>query len=484
MSRQGPRAAGTGKVPAAGGPAAPSTDHSKADEEDSMRIVHRLAALIAGACLAAPATVGAAGPFVDVGKQEPITILTPSTPWTGAFTSVVSLYEEQTGNKIKLDVNPFGGVLEKARNDLRAGGGGYDAVMLDTQWTIEMYEGGFLTPFADIEPGYDAPKEVLRYDDSGYWNEQKRWRTSKGGKLMAFTVLGNVPLWYYRTDALKEAGIAPPRTIPEVLASCAKLSKPPATYGAVIRAERGNGIRYEWSQWMVGRGGTVARDPENGDYTVVVNSRENKAALDDFIEVVRKCGAPNPGAIGQNDVIQLLSTGKALQGQLVLAAWANFQDPKKSAVVGKLDVAPIPRAPDGRTGAVIGNWNYAIPKAITPARKKAALAFAKWMMSYDAQIAYAKAGGIPNRVDVLTSDLARDPAYRWMPAYLETLKTAKQELGYLEGPQVEQILGLRLNQAVIGELSSGKALNLAAQEIRDVFDKNKRRTGLLAPLPE
>ena len=37
---------------------------------------------------------------------------------------------------------------------------------------------------------------------------------------------------------------------------------------------------------------------------------------------------------------------------------------------------------------------------------------------------------------------------------------------------------------MIGELSSGKALNLAAQEIKDIFDKNKRRTGVGQPLPE
>lgn len=449
-----------------------------------MQIAKWVGALVGGVAGACFGVAVAAVPFVDVGKQEPITILTPSTPWLPAFTSVVELYEQQTGNKVKLDVNPFGGVLEKARNDLRSGGGAYDAVLLDTQWTIEMYEGGFLAPFQEIDPAFVAPKEVLTYDDSGYWNEQKRWRTSKGGKLMAFTVLGNVPVWYYRTDALKDAGVAPPKTVPEILASCAKLSKPPATYGAVIRAERGNGIRYEWMQWMLSRGGSVVRDPENGDYTVTLNSAQNKAALDDFIEVLKKCGVPNPGSIGQGDVIQLLSTGKALQGQLVLAAWANFQDPKKSAVVGKIDVVPIPRAADGKHGAVIGNWNYAIPKGVSPARRKAALAFARWLMSYDAQYAFAKAGGIPNRIDVLTSDLAKDAAYKWMPAYVETLKTAKQELGYAEGAQVEQVLGLRLNQAVIGEMSSGKALNVAAQEIKDIFEKNKRKTGLSPPLPE
>jgi len=234
--------------------------------------------------------------FLDVGKQPPITVLIGSTPWYPAFEKVVGLYEDQTGNKIKLDVTPFGGILEKGRNAVRSGQSPYDLMMLDTQWTIEFYEGGFLTPLADIEPGFDTPKEVLRYGDSGYWNEKKRWRTANGGKLMAFTPLGNIPVWYYRADALKDAGVTPPKTVSDIVSSCAKLSKPPNAYGAAIRAERGNPVRYEWFQWMVSGGGTVAKDPENGDYTVVFNSPQNKATLDAFIDVLKKCGTPNPGA--------------------------------------------------------------------------------------------------------------------------------------------------------------------------------------------
>ena len=86
--------------------------------------------------------------------------------------------------------------------------------------------------------------------------------------------------------------------------------------------------------------------------------------------------------------------------------------------------------------------------------KKAAPAFARWFLSQSAQVAYGKAGGIPVRSDVLSSDLAKYPMNRWMPAYLEALKTAKQELGYQEGAQVEAVLGLKLNQALIGELNS------------------------------
>ena len=109
------------------------------------------------------------------------------------------------------------------------------------------------------------------------------------------------------------------------------------------------------------------------------------------------------------------------------------------------------------------------------AQKKAALAFSRWFLTLRRAARVCAGGGIPNRSDVFTSDLAKEPQLRWMPAYLETQKFAQQELGYAEGAQVEQILGLRLNQALIGEMSSGKALNTAAKEIEEMFRKNGRR---------
>ena len=440
--------------------------------------------LLAVIALAAAAPSLAQKTFLDVGKQADITVLVGSTPWYPAFEKAVGLYEQQTGNHIKLDVTPFGNILEKARNAVRSGQSPYGLMTLDTQWTIEFYEGGFLSPLTDIDAAFVMPKEVLAYGDSGYWNAQKRWRTADGGKLMAYTVLGNVQLLYFRGDLLKQAGIAPPATWNDVLAACTKLAKPPATYGFVARGEKGNGIRYDWQSVMLAEGAQVVKNPEAGDYTVTINSPQAKAALDLYIELLKRCGPPNFGSLGQGDVIQLLATGKAPLGDVVTAAFASFEDPNKSAVVGKLETAPLPSGAGGARGAVIGNWNAVVPKNAPDAQKKAALAFSRWFLTYDAQRAFAEAGGIPNRSDVYTSDLAKNPKYRWMPAYLETQQFARQELGYAEGAQVEQILGLRLNQALIGEMSSGKALNSAAAEIEALFKKNGRRTGTLPPLPE
>jgi multiple sugar transport system substrate-binding protein len=447
----------------------------------SIRIV-RIVLVAAAFVAAAPAL--AQKPFADVGKQPPITVLIGSTPWYPAFEKVVGAYEEQTGNKIKLDVTPFAQILEKARNATRSGQSPYDLMMLDTQWTIEFYEGGFLAPLKEIDASFDLPKEVLSFGDSGWWNAQKRWRTQDGGKLMAYTVLGNVQLLYYRADVLKQANLAVPKTWADVMTVCTKLNDPPKTYGFVARGEKGNGIRYDWQSVMLAEGASVVKDPAAGDYTVTINSPQAKAALDLYIDLLRKCGPPNHGSLGQGDVIQLLATGKAALGDVVTAAFASFEDPNKSAVVGKLETAPLPAGRGGANGAVIGNWNAVVPKNASDAQKKAALAFSRWFLTYDAQRAFAQAGGIPNRSDVFTSDLAKEPRLRWMPAYLETQKFARQELGYAEGAQVEQILGLRLNQALIGEMSSGKALNTAAREIEELFKRNGRRTGTLAALPE
>jgi multiple sugar transport system substrate-binding protein len=88
-------------------------------------------ALLAAAIVAAIAGTASAQTSPDVGKHPPITILINASPWYAGFENVVKLYERQTGNAIKLDVTPFGGMLEKARNAVRGEESPYDILNLD-----------------------------------------------------------------------------------------------------------------------------------------------------------------------------------------------------------------------------------------------------------------------------------------------------------------------------------------------------------------
>jgi ABC-type glycerol-3-phosphate transport system substrate-binding protein len=90
--------------------------------EGAMNLMSFGRLLAAGSVAVLASQAVAQDSFLDVGKQEPITILINASPWYKGFENVVALYEEQTGNKVDLEVTPFDGMLEKARSAVRSSG--------------------------------------------------------------------------------------------------------------------------------------------------------------------------------------------------------------------------------------------------------------------------------------------------------------------------------------------------------------------------
>ena len=228
--------------------------------------------------------------------------------------------------------------------------------------------------------------------------------------------------------------------------------------------------------------GGIFRDEKSGDFTVTVNSPQARKALDIYVELARKSGPPNPGSYGQAQVIQALVTGKAAHATPVIAAWPQMDDPTKSAVVGKVNVAVLPHGAGGRTTPTLGHFIGAVPKNIPKERQVAALAFLRWFQSYDAQLVYAQAGQAPIRRDVYDAAFMKTPEFRWTQAVAASSPNARMMYTVPEGPQIVSLLELRLNQAVIGEKTAPDALNTLAAEIHELMQKAGYRTGRLPDL--
>ena len=428
-------------------------------------------------------TEPAGASFLDVGKQEPITVLINESPWYGGFEKLVELYEQQTGNAVYLDVTPWAGMLEKARNAVRDAESPLDILNIDQFVITELYSGGFLSPLTDIDPSFKFPKEALLMNETLFWNERTNWR-DKNGKIMSFSPNGNTLSLYYREDLYQQAGLKPPKSWDDVITACKKLHDPPNLYGVALGSERGGRIAVDFSNMMGGFGAAILKDPANGDFSVVINSPEAKKALDLYIDLLRNYGPPEFGSLGQGALIQYMLTGKVVHIVSATAAWSNMDNPEKSEVVDKVNVAALPNPTNSDQCGFLGSWCMAIPQNIPMERKKAALAFAKWFLTYEAQYKFAEFGAIPVRSDIYESDLASQRRFRWFEAYKEQIPTAVAYMGYPEGSQVSDVLGLRLNQAIIGELSSAEALNRAAEEIHAIFVKSGKKTGMLKPLVE
>src|SRR5262245_31234164 len=90
------------------------------------------------------------GAFAQIPKAAAITMVINQSPWFDGFRKLLEQYQQETGNQIQLDVNPYAGALEKIRNSLRASAGNYDLLAIDNNWMVEMFAGGFLTPVHDV----------------------------------------------------------------------------------------------------------------------------------------------------------------------------------------------------------------------------------------------------------------------------------------------------------------------------------------------
>jgi multiple sugar transport system substrate-binding protein len=424
------------------------------------------------------------GALAQTAKQTPFTIVINNSPWFEGFRKTVEAYEAETGNKVNLDVNPFGGSLEKQRASVRAREGMFDLLIMNGLYYQEFYHGGFLTPINDIDPGFKLDPQMIRYDNTVYWNDATKSH-DPSGKLMSVPVNGNIPLLLYRADLYEQHKLKVPDTWDELLANAKKLHNPPRMYGIVQRGARGapNDVSYDWWPYLNSFNGNLFKDEAKGDFTITINSPEAKAALDFYLQMAKEAGHPQTGGLAQAQIIQNMVTGRAAHALLVIAAWSQMDDPNKSAVVGKVNAARVPRSANGKPAPVLGHWLAGIPKNVPRARQTAALAFLNWFQGRGTQVKYLQAGSPPVRQDVLSDqNLWKDPKNRWMSAMADSSSHARLMWSVPEGAQIGDVLELRLNQAVIGELSSARALNMIADEAHAIMQKAGYKTGKIAPL--
>jgi len=432
--------------------------------------------LVCGAALLGGMSVPAAAQEV-----APITIVINQSPWFQGFAGLIDYYEEQTGNTVELDVNPFHGSIEKQRASSRAPEGTIDLFITNARLMPEMYASGLVHTMDELAPEFELDPNISRFDDSVCWDSEQRSFDCETGRLMGVPINPNIQMLYYRSDLYEEAGIeAVPATWDAFMAVCETLKE---VHDGICIAQRGarQGVGYNFYPYLNSFGGSIFQDPAAGDYTVTINSPEALAALEFYLELAAKHGHRQTGSIGQAEMIQQFATGQAAHIVAVIAAWDQLDDPDKSLVAGKFDVGIIPTATE-RHYTTLGHFVSTIPRNIPDERKQAAVEFLRWFQTFDAQREYAVRGGVPVRSDVLTSELGEEPRYRWMAPLAENFENA---VIWYDIPEVGEVVGvteLRWNQAVVGELTPAEALNQAAEEIHAIMERAGYKTGMLDKL--
>ncbi|MBL8697818.1 MAG: extracellular solute-binding protein [Alphaproteobacteria bacterium] len=410
-------------------------------------------------------------------KVSPITLVINQSPWFGGFKNLVEIYEKESGNKVELDVNPFAGSLEKQRNSVRSSRGQYDLLILNSGWFAEMYVGGFVEAIADIDPGFKLDPGIYTLADTCYFNPADKSMNARG-KLYTMPVNPNIPLLYYRGDLYKQAGLQPPKTFDQLYDNAKKLHQPPRMLGIVQRGARGpHTVAYDFYPYLYGHGGSIFRNQDAGDHTVVLNDAKGRAALDYYLKLAKDAGHPKTAAMDQADLIQNMVTNRTAHVMMVIAAWSQMDDPTKSAVVDKVELAVPPAQPGFRSSPALGHFLAGVSKNVPDDRKRAAVEFLRWFQTAAAQIKLAEVGGVPVHKAAYEHPMSQERRYRWMKPMAEGLPNAVNIYNFPESAEVIAVLELGLNQAIAGEVASAAALNSMADRIHKIMAEKGYKTG-------
>ncbi len=429
------------------------------------------------AMLGATGLLAAPRPGFAQTSLPPLSIVINNSPWFDGFRNLVDRYEKDTGNKVELDVNPFGGSLEKQRSSVRAAKGQFDVLIMNASWFTEMYFGGFLEAIAGIEPGFRLDPGIYTCDDTCFFDPVAKTMTAQG-KLYSMPVNPNIPLLFYRGDLYRQKGLTVARTFAELEANAKALHHPPSIYGMAQRGARGPGsVSYDFYPYLFGYGGALFRDQKAGDYTVLLNNDKGHAALDYYMELLKTAGNPKAASFDQAEVLQAVATGKAAHAIAVIAAWPQVDDPGKSIVVDKMELAPPPSLPGLPTGPGLGHWLAGISKNVPDDHKRAAVAFFKWFQTAEAQIIYTQVGGTPVHKAAYAHPMSKERKYRWMQPMAEALPYAINPFRFPESSEVVAILELGLNRVVAGEVPAGPALDDMAGQILKLMQDKGYKTG-------
>ena len=402
----------------------------------------------------------------DVGKNPEISILINTSPWLPGFEAIVEQYIRETGNPVKLDVNPFPALLPKSRNAVTAQESEYDLLNLNEQWMLEFYANDWVTPIKDIDPTFSLDQSVIDYGNAAFYNKETGVG-SADGTMYAVPVNGNIQLFFYRADLLEQAGLTPPKTWEDV-----------KTIAEAVSSDDVLGFAWrtnppEWETNAVFEsfgGGYVKYNSSTQKWEVLIGNEKSVEALQFLLDMTRLYGPENYADIGQAQLMGLMQSGHLAQAIIVGAAATSFDSVEDSTVVGKVRAVPVPGlTPESRT-TMTGIWTMGIPHNIPDDRKQAALDFLKYLLEAENQIKYTEAGAIPVRQDTYNT-LSSDPKIGWwMKAFAESTSYISPQLRISESAQVNEIIKRQIGYAVIGEQTADEAMTIAANEIYKVLN--------------
>jgi len=368
------------------------------------------------------------------------------------------MLEAESGIKLIVDQIPYDELNAKQLMDW-VGAKNYDIINPCTEWSHQYMP--FAVPLNKYigDPNYPDPE--LNDIIPGVW---KVWKPTEN--IYWFPYQPDSRVFYYRKDLIEEAGLTPPKTWNELLSAVKKLNVEGLRYGFAFPGRRGLSMNLAWIPFLFSAGGDLFDENQKP----VLNSKAGVDSLEFLLDLFNY-GPPDISAFGEFEHYGAAKRGFTATGVEASGITQAFES-VDSLVRGKIvtDLYPVKSLSIPRSAtAIMGGW--ALGAADYSKNKDAAAWAVLWLTSREVITDWQ----IHGRQHASRLSMAKNPKLLAVNPHVativETLNGAKMFFEGPEAPELEQILLLRLSQAIAKELSPKEALDVAAKEFEETLAK-------------
>lgn len=390
---------------------------------------------------------------------DTIHILMEAVPDTTYVQGAAEKFTKDTGVAVEIEAVNYQTMHEKIVTEMTAKTSSYDVVICDHTWIGEFAEAGWVIPLDD----YIAKSG---FDTSVYLDSVVNMMSSASDPETTYFIPFCTYTYalLYRTDVFENEEYAKayeeatgttfgvPSTIKEYVEVAKFLTDytDGELYGAAMQAQRSDPITMEYTNFLFGNGG----DYYDADGNVVINSPEAVQALEYYVDCVNNAAPEGSAGFGFDETLAVFSGGNAA---MYIGNYWMIPQLQGTNVEGKVYLTD---APGGHSNN--GGWGWGIPHNAKD--KDTSWDFIEYIESFEVAKERAIKGGSPTRSDVFSDEdvLAAWPYYK---DALELIANAKALPRTPKLPQILEILGRELSEAVAGTKTPQEALDTVAKEM-------------------
>ncbi len=395
-----------------------------------------------------------------------------------AATELTFYYPIAVGGPLTKVIDGYARQFEKENPDVKVNpiyAGNYDDARIKALAALKAGQSAPLSVLFSIDI-YELLEQdaIVAWDEVATSADDKAWLKAFYPALMANGTYKNkvygIPfqrstiVMYWNTDAFKEAGLdpeKPPVNWAEMTQMASKLVKKDAAgnvsrWGVMVPS---TGYAYWMFQAFARQNGHDLMNPEG--------NRTNYAHADVIgaLQFWRDLGAKHKvmpeGTVEWGTLRQAFTEGKTA---MMWHTTGNLTAVKGSAQF-PFGVAMLPASK--QRGSPTGGGNFYLFKKTTPAERKAALAFVKWMTAPERAADWSIATGyVAVRPDAYETPKLKEYAAGFPPAVVarDQFKFATAELSTFQTGRVRKLLDDAIQASLTGQKTPADALKAAQQE--------------------